>query len=419
MTRAQLDRAVLLYQQRRFEAAEQLLQSALAEDPQNAFASAYLALCLAQREAWPEATAAAHRAIHCAPDAPLGHYTLAVVLHDRRRYDEALPPIEEAIRLDPTHAGYCGLLALIEFSRRRWDRALAAAERGLALNPEDEQCTNLRSAALVKLGRASEAVSAIAGSLARNPDSGESHANMGWSLLEQRQPRAALEHFREALRLDPEDGWARSGLLQALKARNPIYALFLRYMLAMSKLGRQAQWGIILGGYVGFQFLRRLERQHPELADWTWPVTLAYVLFAWSTWVAQPLFNLLLRLDRFGRLVLNREEILQANLVGLCLLGAVASFGVAAFTGSAAAIQATVVTLLIVMPLATIFHCDRGWPRRAMTGYTLGLLGVGAAAVAAYAGRWPQASGLQMLFLVGAIASGFVANGLAGVTVRK
>src|SRR5690606_21011372 len=125
-----------------------------------------------------------------------------------------------------------------------------------------------------------------------------SHANMGWTLLHQGQPRRAAEHFREALRLDPTSDWARSGIVEAMKARSPIYRVFLAYFLFMSRLSSGAQWGILIGGYAGYQTVRTIGRTHPALAPYLQPLIVAYVVFALGTIVAIPLFNLLLFTDR-------------------------------------------------------------------------------------------------------------------------
>jgi Tfp pilus assembly protein PilF len=76
-------------------------------------------------------------------------------------------------------------------------------ERGLERSPEDVPCTNMRAMALVRLNRRDEAGATIATALARNPEIAFSHANQGWTLLHQGDHRRAIEHFREALRLDP------------------------------------------------------------------------------------------------------------------------------------------------------------------------------------------------------------------------
>ena len=77
-----LERAVLLYQQSRHDLAEAELRQALAHDPQDAYAHALLALCLAAREKFDAAIAEARQAIHLAPDFPFAHYAHARVLYD-------------------------------------------------------------------------------------------------------------------------------------------------------------------------------------------------------------------------------------------------------------------------------------------------------------------------------------------------
>ncbi len=208
-----LERALLLFQQSRHELAENELRQALASEPDDAYAHALLALCLSEREKFDEATSEARQAIQLAPDFPFAHYAHAHVLYDRNRYPEALAAIQEAIRLDSTDADYFSLLASIHFHERRWSGALQAAEQGLQFDPEHIGCTNLRAMAMVKLGRKAEAGATIDAALAKNPDNAITHANQGWTLLEKGEPKKALEHFRESLRLDPTNEWARHGIV--------------------------------------------------------------------------------------------------------------------------------------------------------------------------------------------------------------
>jgi len=111
-----------------------------------------------------------------------------------------------------------------------------------ALDPEHAGCLNLRAMAEVKLGRKAQAAATIEAALARDPENAGTHANRGWTYLEESDPGRALEHFREALRLDPENEWAREGMVEALKARHGVYRLVLRCFLWMQKLGESARW---------------------------------------------------------------------------------------------------------------------------------------------------------------------------------
>lgn len=408
-----LERGLLLYQQSRHDLAEQELRQALAADPDDAYAHALLALCLTEQEQFKEATDEAQRAVHQAPDDPFSHYALAKVFYDRDRLDEAVAAISESIRLDPTDADYQALLAAIRFDQRRWPDALTAAEQGLEINPEHVGCTNLRAMALVKLGRRQEAGATIDVALAKNPENAVTHANQGWTLLEKGDYTKALEHFRESLRLDPENEWARHGIVEALKAKHFIYSVMLRYFLWMSKLSSGAQWAIILGGYFGYRFLSGFARDNPEWAPWILPVKILYITFAVMTWIADPLFNLALRMNRFGRLALSDEQTVSSNWIGGCILAALLSLSGWLVFGNEWALLSALVFGLTVLPLAGTFKCRDGWPRTVMAIYTASLALLGLGAVLMPDEPKPVRSlgaALMGLFLLGIFLSAWLAN---------
>jgi tetratricopeptide (TPR) repeat protein len=373
-----LQRALLLFDQSRYEQAENELRQALASDPHEPYAHALIGLCLSHREQFKEATEEARQAVHLAPDFAFAHYALANVLHDRNRDDEALPVINEALRLDSATPAYFALLSAIHLNERHWQSALEAAEQGLRLDSEHTGCTNLRAIAMVKLGRKAEAGRTIDAALSRNPDNSLTHANQGWTLLEKGEPKKALEHFREALRLEPGNKWAQQGIVEALKARNIIYAMMLRYFLFMGKLSKRGQWGIILGAYFGIRALGALAKAKPGWEPWILPIELVYLAFVIMSWIAEPLFNLLLRLNRFGRLALPREKIVASNWLGACLLIALISLGGwLAFGYKSAWLAGAVLFAALLLPTAGTFKCPGGWPRIVMAVYT-GALACGA-----------------------------------------
>jgi tetratricopeptide (TPR) repeat protein len=221
-------RGMVLYQQSRYDLAEKELRRALGDEPENPMAHAVLALCLAERDQNDEAVSQAEEAISLAPDLAFCHFALAKIHYDADRLREALQAIEEAIALDPEDADYFALKAGIRLNQRDWAAALKAAEEGLTIDAEHVQCTNLRAIALVKLGRKKEAGATIDAALARDPDNAITHANQGWTLLERSEHTRAMEHFREALRLDPELDWARAGIVEALKAKHLVYRMMLK-----------------------------------------------------------------------------------------------------------------------------------------------------------------------------------------------
>ena len=377
-----LERALVLQAQGRHDLAEKELRQQLTHDPNDGFGHALLAISLLEQERLDDAGACARDAIANAPDQAFSHYALARVLSARNREDEAAAAIQEAIRLEPTDADYHGVHAGIELDRRQWQPALNAAELGLQFDPEHTACNNLRAMALVKLGRQAEAGATIERTLARNPDDGFSHANQGWTFLEQGRRREAMIHFRESLRLDPTNEWARAGLVEGLKAGNPLYAVMLKYFLWMQKLPDGARWGIIVGGYFANRLAGGLAQSQPELAPWLLPFRILYVVFAVFTWLAYPLFNLLLFLHPVGRHALDDEQRAQARWVGLCLGLALASLATWLASGrNANYLIPAVVFGLLAIPTAAIHGCQKGWPRFAMLGLTLGLAALGLTAV--------------------------------------
>ncbi len=418
-----LQRASVLSRQGRHELAARELRGYVAQEPDDAAGHALLAVTLTELEEWDEAEASARTAIGHDPELPLAHYALATVLLDRRRYDEAAATAREAIRLDPVDPDFHASLSAIELARRNWGEALEAAEEGLRFDAEHVGCNNLRAMALVRLGRKEEAGATIDGALARDPHDSHSHANMGWTLLERGQRKLAMEHFREALRLDPNNAWARSGLVEAIKAGNPIYAFMLRWFLWTDKLSGRAVWTIILGGYFGYRGLRVLARD-PAWAPWVTPLIVLYVAFVLLTWLASPLFDLALFLHPMGKHALDDDQRVRAKLVGSALGVALvaAALHVLAPVDLELDLLAIVAGLLSI-PLSAIHMCAEGRPRRIMAVIAAGLVALGATAWAVGGLVRPaeesamEALGLAALvfFLLGILVSQFAANAL----VRK
>lgn len=426
-----LQRALLLFEQDRHELAEQELRQALGLEPHDPYAHALLALCLAGREQWDEATSTARQAVHLAPDFPFAHYALASVLHDRHRLAEAEAAVQEALRFEPDHPDYCALLAQIRIDRKDWAGALEMAERGLQSTPDHIACTNLRAIALVKLGRRAEAGATIDAALARHPDNAVTHANQGWTYLEQANPTKALEHFREALRLDPTNEWARAGIVEALKARNPVYGLLLRYFLWMSRLPGGVQWGIILGGFFLNRLLGTAAKANPALAPWILPVRILYLVLALLTWTADPLFNLLLRVNRFGRLALSDEQRVASTWFGLTVFLALVSLGLCfVFSFKSVFLLGAMVFGFLMVPVAGMFKASRGWPRTVLMSYTALLAVAGGVLLAvAAAGDWraplqgdalgPIGNMALMVFLLGCVGFMWGANVIIPIQPKR
>lgn len=371
---AHLERGRLLLAQSRAADAEQEAILALGQQPDDPDALALLALCRSHLDRHPAALEAAQNAVGLAPDMPGLHYVHALILHRMDRDEDAFRAVGEALRLAPDDPDYFSLLASIELARRKWPAALAAAEQALAQNPEHVEAANLRAMALVRLGRKAEAMATVDYALQRAPEDALSHANQGWNCLHQNDPAKAQEHFREALRLSPDLEYAREGMLEALKARNPVYRVMLAYFLWMGRLSGKLQWAFLLGVFFGAKVIRALAQAQPELTWFWWPLLGLFYTFVYLSWTAQPMFNLLLRFNRFGRHVLSADQRTGSNwfaaAFGLAVLSLVWWLG----TGSSVGMFAMFVFAALSICLASTFNV-RG-RQRIMLGAATAVLAV-------------------------------------------
>lgn len=315
----QVMRAALLFQQHRYADAERTLRDHLRSEPQDPVALRLLGESLLAQDRVADARTAAQGALGIAPMEADAFGLLARVELMDDEPDKALEHAREACRLEPGDADHWGTLAFVELRLKKHDEALASADRGLAADPENLRCLNMRTEALARLGRKEEADATIHKSLGIDPENPYTHSNTGWAMLRRGEHQRALEHFREALRRDPTNDHAKSGMVEALKARYWVYRIFLRYQFWVSNLKGSAQWMLILGLYFGNRLLRSLATSYPALAPLIWPLLIAYLLFALSTWVMTPLSNLLLRLNKYGRYALDREETVTSTFTGIAL----------------------------------------------------------------------------------------------------
>jgi len=413
-------RGALLLDQGRNDLAEKELREHLSAEPDDAIGHALLSLALVELERFDEAEAEATTAITLDPGEAFGHYARTRVLLARRRHKEAIASASETIRLDPDEPRGYQVLGGAYLGLRKWQDALAASDAGLAIAPEHETLLTIRGLALRQLGRGAESQTSFEGALRRDPSNSFAHASRGLGLLHEGRMAEALDAYREALRLDPANEMAREGLVEALKARNPIYAGLLRSMLFLGRLSGRASFVLYIGFFLVQRTLRELVRRDPSLAPVVVPLVGLYLLFFWLTFAAGPLFNLLLRLDPLGRHALSSEQRLESSIVGpLVAVGAPAAL-LAIVTGGALPATIAITALGLVVPIAATFSCDVGWPRTVMALVTIVVALAGALGIAfAVTARADIAFTFGILTFVLVALSTWIAMPLARVTVRR
>ncbi|MGH1338884.1 MAG: tetratricopeptide repeat protein [Aureispira sp.] len=347
-----LQRAQALLDVERYEHALEELRKALGENPESAPALLLALICYTQLQRRGQAIKLAREILQQDAEEPLVYYLLALNLANDNSLSEAMEVAERGLSVAPAYADLIALLGQMKSVDKQWDAALDYANRALSIEPNHVMALNVRVAALNKLGRKEEMQSSMRETLAADPNSSYAHSNVGWAHLESREHVKAKEHFTEALRLDPNNEQARAGLLEALKAKNIIYRLFLSWMFFMSKQTEQTQWLIVIGAYFGYRYLSSAAQTYPILM----PVVVFLALSFYATWMLTPLSNLLIKMDKVARYALTKEESRSANIVGAGLLLGIASFAAYWQIGGEIFSLIGFFLLSILIPITTYFR---------------------------------------------------------------
>jgi tetratricopeptide (TPR) repeat protein len=300
---------------KRFAEAERHFKDALAQNPHDDLALHLLASAvMAQDGREREALEIVNRAIAADPNDANHHALRAFILNDLERHTEALSSANTARGLDPYCVYAYTAKAQSYLLLKDWKDAEMAAREALALDPDESDAANFLAQALRMQGRHAENDAQIRGLLERDPEDPTTHMNAGWSALHRGDHRSAEVHFREALRLDPECDYAREGLLTSFRARSPLYRGYLSYCLWMARMKEKNQWITIIAIYVGYRIVRELARQvSPMLAI---GIGVLYFLFVLWGFVANAVGNFILLFDRFARYALRMREKVEAIAVG-------------------------------------------------------------------------------------------------------
>ncbi len=200
---------------------------------------------------------------------------------------------------------------------RRFAEAEAAFKDALQGDPENAFVLyQLTLVQWQQAGRERDALATIQQAVRCAPNESDIHA------LQANQHKDAERHFREALRLNPENEFAREGLIESFRARSRFYRLHLRWLLWMQARSDKMQWAVILGLLILPRIIRRIFTG-PAAAVGALLVGLVLLFVLWVH-VARGFGNLIVFTDRFARMALRRGEKLEAFFVGGFIVAALA-----------------------------------------------------------------------------------------------
>lgn len=198
----------------------------------------------------------------------------------------------------------------------------------------------------------------------------------GWAALEQGEPQQAVQHFRRALRLRPNHAAARSGIVEALKARQPVYRWLLGWFFWLARFQPSTQIAVMIVAFLALRLLSGIAAEYREWAPYLWPVLIVIFGGCLLSGLASPLFDVLLRLDPVGEKSLDEDQRRGANLLLFNLLAPAPLLAWFVLMANGPGIVAGILLTMTALPSSAIYRVAAGWPRWTMTAITLAAVGM-------------------------------------------
>lgn len=404
------NRAEILLEQGRYKEAEEVLSELLHQNPNHPFVLSMCARAAIGLNQADKALELVETAIGIAPEIDYFFYLKANILVHLERFDDAENSLQEAINIDPSKAESHALWAAIKLVRKQYTTALEMANKALELDAENLQALNTRSTALLKLNRKEESYKTIADALQEDPNDADTHANVGWNLLEAGDHKKALEHFKESLSYDPNNRNAQVGMMNAIKAKYLVFRWFLKYAFWIQNLTAKYQWFVIIGVYVGFRMLRNLANNNEALQPFLNPLLMALTIIAFSTWIIKPVSNLFLRLNPYGKYLLNQQEKMSSNLVGFSAILFFTGLGMYAYSAADKWIALAAFGFAMMVPFSVMFSASK--QKNALIIYAMTMFVVGIIALGNIFTTGSFDNVFVTIFLIGFIAFQWISNAI-------
>ena len=204
----------------RFAEAEIHLRRALALNPQAQDAHLHLGDALYKQGRYDEALAATHIALEQDPNYFEAHVNLGAILAARGRYEEAIDVFAQAAALNPDSTQAAELYFLMGMTAQDNGQPEAAAYYMRAFEIDPHHTKAIRRLAHLRLEqqRYDESLELFQRLIALHPDDAATYSNMGIALAFLGRIDEALQHFDQALSLDPTLASARANREAVLEA---------------------------------------------------------------------------------------------------------------------------------------------------------------------------------------------------------
>lgn len=351
-----LEKSQILIEHDRFKEAIELINAYLSENIDDGKAYTLLALALNNNQNYRDAQTAAEKAISLCPEDSAGFYVLSLVYLNCSYLDESKKNILEALRLDPDDADYCALAAAIEAKKLNWNKSEFFSRKGLENDPSHKESMISLALSLDAQGKKAEAEEVYIKLLSLYPEESSTHVSRGWNALKSSKINQASYHFNQALRIDPDNRYARSGLSHALKSCFWPYHKLLQLSIW---LGAFKKYQFLLLTLVSYIVVGRLmaELNPPSIVLllflFIFPITTVFLVL-----ISKPYTDLLLLMSKNGRKVLTDSEKSTVKMTVFLSFIAATSIFIGSYTIQRIGILFAVACLAYTVPISFLNSPD-------------------------------------------------------------
>jgi spermidine synthase len=185
-----------------------LVEAVLSEDPQNRVALEKLIEMYVESGSM-ELPATVDRLLAIDPENPKGLYSQATIRLYQQRFDEAIQLVKRSITRDPSNVRARDLLAIAYGQTFQHDLADAEFRKTIKEFPYDWLTLNNYGLYLLDRGRFSEAMNQFRTAVDLNPEDVQAFVGLGEACRQSGRPEEADRWYRIALRLDPNQSVAK------------------------------------------------------------------------------------------------------------------------------------------------------------------------------------------------------------------
>lgn len=366
-------RVRLLFSSGRYKDAIEYLETHLTEYPQDNYAQYCLSFAYLKTGDSNNSRAICEQLLMESPDDELVISLSAEIDIAEERFETAESKAEILTQMNPFDTNHHLLMGRIKMAQRSYDKALVSLDKSLEIDPENLDALNCKILIDGLLGNQS-IDSTIEQALELDPESSYTIANQANQMLRKGEVQGALDRVHYALSQDPSNQLAQSVMQEALKSKFWPYRMFNKYNEYMARLSSGGIWKVILGLYIGNQVIIRIAESNESLGLILFPISYAIVALFVLSWLINPLMNLYLMTNKYGRVLLNEDNKMMAKCTGVALIVAVLSLIGYLTIGSDIFIWLAIMSALMMIPMATFLSPKSDKSRKSLKIYVLALL---------------------------------------------